>query len=119
MNDIYFRPATLEDAPVIAQITLIAADGLVKRLMDNLLPGTSTEEMLMTLIAHESGEASYRNIEVAMSNSAVVAMGQSYAAERRRITEEMEIPFLNIAVFYFCLLPSFSILLFLWFQTIL
>jgi ribosomal protein S18 acetylase RimI-like enzyme len=89
LNDCIFRPATPEDAPVIAQLTLLAADGLVDFLFDDLVPHCSNQELLCSMIMSETGEVSYRNVEVAVVNDRVVGMAQTYSAEKHRITEEM------------------------------
>lgn len=89
MSDIVFRPATSDDAVVIAQLTMMAADGLVEFLMDDLVPDTSSQQLLTSMIASETGEASYHNTEVAVHNTVVIGIAQTYPAEKHRITEEM------------------------------
>ena len=89
MIDISYRPARSTDAAAIAQLTMIAADGLVDFLLADLVPNTSSEELLSSLIAQEQGEASYRNTEVAVMVEQVIGIAQSYAATRHRITDEM------------------------------
>lgn len=89
MNEIVFRSATSEQAAAIAQLTILAADGLVEFLMDDLVPETSSQQLLTSIIARETGEASYRNVDVAMVDNEVIGIAQTYPAEKFCITEEM------------------------------
>ncbi len=86
MNVITYQPARLDQSEMIAEYIIMAGGDFFEFLLASLNP----KQILTDQVAAETGELSYHHIEVALNESRVVGIVNSYAAQELKISSEME-----------------------------
>jgi GNAT superfamily N-acetyltransferase len=72
MQEIVYRIANPRDRNVIADYFLMASGGFLEFLLDNLIPGFSSKQLLAQAIASPEGLRSHKNCYVAELNNQIV-----------------------------------------------
>lgn len=92
-DSIILRPATADDAPAIAPLVLMAGGGSYEFMLDGLVPGMGTADLLLPGLAGTAGSFSHRHITVAGTpGGAVVGIAHAYPAEWMRHADRTFIP---------------------------
>ena len=85
-----FRPATAEDAPVLAQKIREVSPDVVDTLLKGLLPGIGVENILSMALRDESSHYSFRNCVLSEVDGALAGLLFAYPAELQGIPNLME-----------------------------
>lgn len=87
------RPAHPDDAPAIAPLVLMAGGGSYEFLLDGLVPGMSTQELLIPGLAGTAGSFSHRHVIVAeMADGTVAGIAHTYPTHWMRGADRTLIP---------------------------
>lgn len=85
-----FRPATADDAPILAARIREVSPDVVDILLHGLLPGISVESILAMVLRDASSHFSYRNCVLAELDGSVAGLLFAYPAEEQGIPPLME-----------------------------
>jgi len=89
---ILIRPAEPDDAPALAPLIVMAGGGIHEFLLDGLVAGMSTIELLVPGLAAREGSFSYRHCAVAEAGGAVVGVAHAYPADWMRSIDRSYLP---------------------------
>lgn len=85
-----FRPATVDDAPVLADRIREVSPDVVDSLLLGLLPGIGVESILTMVLRDTASHFSYKNCVLAELNGAMAGLLFAYPAEDQGIPALME-----------------------------
>jgi len=83
MSEIAYRPATIEDAPILAKLSIIASGGTFDLLLKGMKRGVSVEQVMTTLCESENTEYSYHNFLVAEVDGKVAGAVNALSVQAR------------------------------------
>lgn len=90
---IILRHAHPDDAPAIAPLLVMAGGGSYEFMLDGLVPGMSTEELLLPGLAGTAGSFSHRHIVVAAAaDGTVTGIAHAYPTDWMRKADRSLIP---------------------------
>ena len=87
--DIQYRTGRFDDCKILAELTNMASDGVVKYLFHDLIPGMSPVEIVARNFEQDHYPHTFNCAMVAVDESAVVGMTLSYPSSFHEITDEM------------------------------
>lgn len=92
MSLITYRPAKIEDADIIADLSIVAGGGIIEFLLTDVVPGISPKQILSAQIASEDPPFSYRYVTVAEDEGNVIGIIHCYPSEYCMVPDASVIP---------------------------
>ena len=89
MSDIAFRMADAHDAPFLARTIAVVSEGVLAQLLDNVLPGISSEAILEMVLRDGSSHYSYKNCVLAERDGESTGLLFAYDAAYQSIPKLM------------------------------
>lgn len=87
LNDVIIRPATSDDAEIIATFALIAGGGIFEFLLNDLVPNLSPEQMIYDEIAGCESELSHQYSSLAEVHGEIVGIAHMYSSKMLHVPQ--------------------------------